>query len=124
MDYRYLLLDDRWQIKSYEIKQRDDYECQICGSFEQLNVHHVTYIKDKLPWDYPYNYLITLCKNCHVIEHKILRALKKFNIYPVKALIMGLLAIDIYNKIQNGEELKELVIIKDNEGLTSDDVPF
>ena len=34
-----------------------------------LHVHHKYYIKNKLPWDYPAEALISLCKNCHQEIH-------------------------------------------------------
>ncbi|KFF11162.1 hypothetical protein [Flavobacterium hydatis] len=34
-----------------------------------LHVHHKYYIKNRLPWDYPSEALISLCKNCHQKIH-------------------------------------------------------
>jgi hypothetical protein len=36
-----------------------------------LEVHHKLYFSDKLPWQYPTKYLITLCSNCHRQVHQI-----------------------------------------------------
>lgn len=35
-----------------------------------LHVHHKYYIKDKLPWDYPDDALITMCAMCHFEFHQ------------------------------------------------------
>lgn len=35
-----------------------------------LNIHHKYYVKDKAPWEYEDDALITLCQECHGIEHK------------------------------------------------------
>ena len=49
------------------IRQRDNYQCQICGKTQlengrNLPVHYIDYVKANLN---PYN-LITLCMGCHV----------------------------------------------------------
>lgn len=55
---------------SYELKQkvkeRDGYECQLCGEHEKaLVVHH----KDKTKTNNDINNLITLCRACHIKTH-------------------------------------------------------
>lgn len=35
-----------------------------------LNVHHKYYIKNKLPWEYKQDALITVCSNCHSVIHE------------------------------------------------------
>jgi len=52
-----------------ECLRRDWYHCQICGSKERLEVHHIKSYKD-----YPQERLnldngITLCKKCHLGVH-------------------------------------------------------
>ena len=60
------LKDPRWQKKRLEIMERDEFKCQKCHNPENtLHIHHFAYIKDKDPWDYPSDYLITLCEDCH-----------------------------------------------------------
>lgn len=79
--YSDLFKDPRWQKKRLEILQRDNWTCQKCGNKEDmLVVHHTWYgnIKEKnnkngwrkrYPWEYENECLITLCKDCHEIEH-------------------------------------------------------
>lgn len=65
------LKDPRWQKKRLEILQRDNFTCRIChDERSQLNVHHIIYNKNKDPWDYDNNILITLCNDCHNYEHE------------------------------------------------------
>ena len=45
-----------------EIKQRDDYHCQLCDCNDNLHIHHINYNKKDCS---PIN-LITLCKCCHM----------------------------------------------------------
>lgn len=38
-----------------------------------LNVHHKYYVKGRTPWEYDNDALITLCQDCHCLEHKSTR---------------------------------------------------
>lgn len=64
--YQELLLDGRWQSRSYRIKERDNFICQAdgCERKRDLEVHHKKYTTP-LPWDEPGENLITLCAICH-----------------------------------------------------------
>lgn len=91
-----------WQIKSIQIKIRDNFTCQNCGSKSHLNTHHLFYDKNRLYHDYPGNMLITLCKNCHLFEHSCYDLVGK---YHHEKLLSGMLSIDIYKKIKNNENM-------------------
>lgn len=69
MEYKQQLADSRWLKKKNEILERDNYTCLHCGRTSNLNVHHLSYEKGKLAWDYPNEKLITLCKSCHSMYH-------------------------------------------------------
>ena len=69
MDYKQQLADSRWLKKKNEILERDNYTCQHCGRTSNLNVHHLSYEKGKLAWEYPNEKLITLCNFCHEKTH-------------------------------------------------------
>lgn len=71
LNYKEQLADSRWLQKKAEILIRDNYACQKCGATSHLNVHHLSYKKNKLAWEYPNEQLITLCKYCHENEHDI-----------------------------------------------------
>ena len=71
MEYKQQLADSRWLKKKNEILERDNYTCQHCGRTSNLNVHHLSYEKGKLAWDYPNEKLITLWVDCHENEHNI-----------------------------------------------------
>jgi hypothetical protein len=74
MTYSEKLKDPRWQKKRLEILNRDKFACQDCfETTKTLHVHHLDYEQGADPWDYPDNYLITLCEDCHetvTIERK------------------------------------------------------
>lgn len=59
-------LDPRWQEKKGVILRRDKFTCLSCEDKNKtLHVHHVFYVKGRMPWDYPDWSLSTLCKDCH-----------------------------------------------------------
>ena len=62
-DYR----GPKWRIIRKEILERDGYMCAICGSKNNLVVHHIEpyYISKN---NNPEN-LITLCRSCHIKKH-------------------------------------------------------
>lgn len=68
MTYKDLLKDQRWKEKRATILERDRYECQYCGSKENLEVHHYNY-DAPTPWDVRDEFLVTLCHNCHSRYH-------------------------------------------------------
>ena len=39
-------------------------------NFTQLHIHHTYYVKDKNPWEYENDALITLCADCHQKRHR------------------------------------------------------
>jgi 5-methylcytosine-specific restriction endonuclease McrA len=61
------LKDPRWEKKRLEILYRDNNICQQCGDSGN-QIHHKEYLMGREPWDYPDEYLITLCHECHQIE--------------------------------------------------------
>lgn len=70
ISYSEQLKDPRWQMRKTEILNRDEYTCQLCGNKKNtLHVHHKRYIKNRLPWEYGDNDLITLCEKCHQNIH-------------------------------------------------------
>ena len=69
--YRGLLKENKWKHKAKEIRARDGNKCVKCGSKGPLQVHHLFYVKNKMPWDYPNDAMVTLCSVCHRKEHGI-----------------------------------------------------
>jgi len=54
-----------WKQLSRRIRERDNSQCQSCGRFDNLNVHHIDNDKDNNDVDN----LITLCDTCHLQRH-------------------------------------------------------
>lgn len=62
------LLDPRWQKRRLEVFESDNFTCQWCGNKDKtLHVHHFCYLSN--PWDSEDGDLVTLCCDCHKIEH-------------------------------------------------------
>jgi hypothetical protein len=68
-EYSKQLSNSRWFRKRNKILARDKYQCQICKSKDQLNVHHLYYVRGKKAWEYPHDALITWCSLCHEKWH-------------------------------------------------------
>lgn len=69
MTYSEKLKDPRWQKVRLRILDRDNFTCKACGDKDStLHVHHLTYEKDREPWDYPDTNFITMCWECHQYE--------------------------------------------------------
>lgn len=70
LSYAEMLKDPRWIERAKEIKEWDRECCQLCGSNENLQVHHLYYDKEKEVWQYGDRALVTLCDKCHEKIHK------------------------------------------------------
>lgn len=65
-NYQEKLSDPRWQKKRLKIFERDNWTCRKCGDQSTtLAIHHLYYLDNTDPWDYPDDALLTLCKTCH-----------------------------------------------------------
>lgn len=70
MRYKHQLQTESWKQKAFEIKKRDNFTCQGClEQTKTLHVHHKTYVYEWKAWEYPDEYLITLCEDCHLQAH-------------------------------------------------------
>lgn len=74
--YEQYLMSDEWHQKAEARKRIDHYTCQMCGSHENLEVHHLTYhniYHEDIEKD-----LVTLCGGhggqcgCHQKIHRIM----------------------------------------------------
>lgn len=71
LTYSQQLLTEKWKNKRMKILCRDEFKCTVCKSTKKLQVHHTKYMFGKLAWQYPDNWLVTLCEKCHKKVHKI-----------------------------------------------------
>jgi 5-methylcytosine-specific restriction endonuclease McrA len=71
MTYAEQLKSPKWQKKRLEILERDNFKCITCRTKDkQLSVHHIFYLKGIQIYDYPNEFYITLCNDCHDEIHK------------------------------------------------------
>lgn len=64
---------ENWKIQRKKALERDNYTCQLCGSKQNLEVHHIIPFNDFKSYEKAneLNNLVTLCKSCHgKIEHR------------------------------------------------------
>lgn len=71
MTYQDQLLTPEWKAKRQEIIDRDWGHCTCCMSTKNLQVHHNKYISGLKAWEHPNEYLVTLCSDCHTLEHNL-----------------------------------------------------
>lgn len=76
-DYHEYLKSDDWKRKSESRKKVDNCECVICGSKENLRVHHIKY-RPVFSDTKVKSELITLCENCHEEYHEREKAIKEW----------------------------------------------
>lgn len=103
MEYSELLQHPFWQKKRLRILERDDFACCKCTDhLVNLQIHHLYYLPDAYPWEYPDDALITLCKICHQKEE-----FKKWVVqFGIRSLVYhGFIRTDVM-------EVKELVFRK------------
>ena len=81
--YYRMLNRPEWFKRREEIIKRDNGCCRVCGSSSDLIVHHRQYHtidgNPRKPWLYENKYLITLCRGCHTLGHKLFRV-PRFNV--------------------------------------------
>lgn len=82
-EYSEYLKNPKWQKKRLEILSRDNFSCVVCGkgieTDTSLHVHHLSYIKGRMPWEYDNSNFVTLCEKCHSDVHN-----KKLNLCDPK----------------------------------------
>lgn len=54
----------------YDVFRRDKCKCAMCGSTENLCVHHIDGYKEDDPEHSAARCLLTLCRKCHIRIHR------------------------------------------------------
>lgn len=93
MNYKDQLNTFEWNLRRLLILNRDCFKCTKCGSNKILHVHHIKYDNNLLVWEYPDEYLQTLCNVCHDQIHNTIpigdfyltKKIKKYK-FPKKLL--------------------------------------
>ena len=112
--YSEKLRDPKWQKKRLEVLQRDEFCCQLClDTTTELQVHHLSYEKNKEPWEYDNSNFETYCKHCHYITELLkLDKLKILSIckldgyfFELNHLVPSFLFFIKYSSVKSIEEL-------------------
>lgn len=67
--------DKRWKAHCTEQIALHSGVCSDClrsSNEVVLQVHHIIYVKGRMPWEYPYDECEVLCRGCHAKEHGII----------------------------------------------------
>jgi hypothetical protein len=70
IDYIAYIKSSAWQLSKARIAtlHLDNFSCRMCGSNEELQVHHITYVH---LGNETTDCLVTLCKECHNETHRV-----------------------------------------------------
>lgn len=74
-EYSKYLKSEHWIETREKRIEIDNHRCYVCGKKSNLNVHHIQY--RNLGHEDINNDLVTLCKQCHLMLHKIRYGTKK-----------------------------------------------
>lgn len=75
ISYPKQLKDKRWlKFRNYVLNTRG-HKCEICGSINNLNVHHIRYKTGCYAWEYKVKDMQVLCHCCHQKVHGITTSL-------------------------------------------------
>lgn len=71
--YHHYTADNSYEIhvKKYDFTIKIDFYAGFHLVMPRLNVHHKIYFRNRNLWDYPDDYLVTLCENCHHYIHSL-----------------------------------------------------
>lgn len=70
MPYDDYLQTDVWRELRNERLRLDHYQCQYCGTAQNVEVHHLRYPLEAWGTEDVETDLITLCSTCHAETHK------------------------------------------------------
>lgn len=67
--YEEELQSEEWRSLRMRLIAERGGKCEICGSHDILQVHHLSYEDGKKAWEYPDSNFLVLCKKCHEKLH-------------------------------------------------------
>lgn len=100
---------EKWYKLSGRIKARDHNTCQMCGCNDKpMKVHHLYYEPNIT--DVPDQALITLCEDCHEMQHQcrkeISNEIQRLRWYLTDVEIRMILR-EIYDHVRNNKQFKQ-----------------
>ena len=103
--YQRKLAHPDWQKKRLEVMERDNFRCQnnLClATDKELHIHHIYYLPNTNPQDYPMDAYITMCHECHEKEELLLKELSTN--FVMRLRVLGADAWQIAFLLDNIEE--------------------
>ena len=73
-EYSELLARPEWKAKRDDVAAKRGHSCEDCGRAKwqrPLEVHHRYYRYTWMPWEYPDQALVVLCRECHEARHHL-----------------------------------------------------
>lgn len=101
LTYTEKLAHPLWQKKRKYILEQAGYKCQDCNAIgKTLDVHHCYYVFGIEPWQYPFDALKALCRECHLKRgeiEKVFRASLQALTHPEIEQLKNTLEIIFWN---------------------------
>lgn len=69
LPYLEFLKSDYWNKVRNKVLERDGYKCKVCGSIDNLVIHHKTYKHHGSELKHLED-LATVCSSCHKVIHR------------------------------------------------------
>jgi hypothetical protein len=83
-EYNEALKDVRWQKFRHRILGIRGFRCEKCGTEErQIHLHHISYRRDAMPWEYADSEMLVVCCRCHAEIHAKPKAETEVFVPPV-----------------------------------------
>lgn len=70
-EYREYLKHPLWIKRRDAVLGSRKRQCERCSEYRHLEVHHKTYSRGKMPWEYPDENFEILCEKCHAQESSV-----------------------------------------------------
>lgn len=98
VEYSEFINHPLWKKKREEVFRFYGKKCSKCDSRKFPHVHHKTYARGKMPWEYPIENFIVLCERCHNASHGYEYTRNQCNVCGKEIPEKFKLCIDCYNK--------------------------
>ena len=69
VEYQRLLKTNEWKEFRCKVLIEKKAYCHQCGNRKKLQVHHLRYYPNTLPWEYNMDDVVLLCDECHTNVH-------------------------------------------------------
>lgn len=98
VEYSEFINHPLWKKKREDIFRFYGKKCSKCDSRKFPHVHHKTYARGKMPWEYPIENFLVLCERCHNASHGYEYTRNQCNVCGKEIPEKFKLCIDCYNK--------------------------